>query len=240
MEIIDRDFPDAIVMFTSDHGDMLGNHRLQMKNAAMYQEIANIPLIVRGGEKGKVVTTPASHIDIVPTVMEYMGLPLPRLLEGKSMLAQFRDSTLQINDYVYTEFTRYEVDHDGFGGLQMMRGVTDGRFKLVVHLCDTDELYDMQADPDEVENLIDCSDTADVRDRLHDALLAHMNHTRDPYRGYQWAVRPWRKDKIPAWENDAFTRQRENEEYEPRQLDYDTGLPMVQAVRSKKLYDAKK
>ena len=36
------------------------------------------------------------------------------------------------------------------------------------------------------------------------------------------------------------TRQRENEEYEPRQLDYDTGLPMVQAVRSKKLYDTKK
>lgn len=79
-----------------------------------------------------------------------------------------------------------------------------------------------------------------MRDCLHDALLEHMNDTRDVYRGYQWAARPWRADKNALWENDAYTRQRENEEYEPRQLDYDTGLPMVQAVRTKKLYDTKK
>ena len=240
IKIIDRDFPDAMVMFTSDHGDMLGNHRVQMKNAAMYKEIANVPMIVRGGERGKVVRAPASHIDIVPTVMEYMGLPVPRLLEGRSMMPQLYDASVRINDYVYTEFTRYEVDHDGFGGLQMMRGVTDGRYKLVLHLCDTDELYDMEKDPDEVENQICCAEYAAVRDRLHDALLEHMNATRDVYRGYQWAVRPWRAGKKALWENDACTRQRENEEYEPRQLDYDTGLPMVQAVRSKKLYDVKK
>ena len=240
MEIIDRDFPDAIVMFTSDHGDMLGNHRVQMKNAAMYKEIANIPMIIRGGAKGKVVSAPASHIDLVPTIMDYMGLPIPRLLEGKSMLKQIYDPDLKINDYVHTEFTRYEVDHDGFGGLQMMRGVTDGHFKLVLHLCDTDELYNMDEDPDEVVNLINNEEYAEVRNRLHDALLDHMNATRDAYRGYQWACRPWRPEKKALWENDAYTRQRENEEYEPRQLDYDTGLPMVEAVRSKKLYDAKK
>lgn len=164
MEIIDREFPDAMVMFTSDHGDMLGNHRVQMKNAAMYKEIANIPMIIRGGEKGKVVRAPSSHIDIVPTVMEYMGLPIPRLLEGRSMMPQIHDTSIRINNYVYTEFTRYEVDHDGFGGLQMMRGVTDGRYKLVLHLCDTDELYDMEKDPDEVENRIHCAEYAEVRD----------------------------------------------------------------------------
>lgn len=240
LEKIDRDYPDAIVMFTSDHGDMLGNHRLQMKNAAMYKEVANIPMIVRGGQAGKSVDFPASHIDIVPTVLDYMGLPIPKLLEGKSMLNQFMDTDVKVNDYVYTEFTRYEIDHDGFGGLQMMRGVTDGRYKLVVHLCDTDEFYDMQNDPDEVHNLIDCADTASIRNRLHDALLEHMNATRDMYRGYQWAVRTWRPEKLPKWENDGYTRQRENEEYEDRQRDYDTGLPMVSAVRSKLLNDIKK
>ena len=60
-----------------------------------------------------------------------------------------------------------------------------------------------------------------------------MDETRDPYRGYQWAARPWRKDKQPTWENGGCTRQRENEEWEPRQLDYDTGLPMVSAIRKK-------
>ena len=47
----------------------------------------------------------------------------------------------------------------------------------------------------------------------------------------------WNKGYIPRWDNEGFTRQRENEEYEPRQLDYDTGLPMKKAVRSKYLYE---
>ena len=53
-------------------------------------------------------------------------------------------------------------------------------------------------------------------------------------------VRPWREGKSPSWQNSGFTRQRENEEYEDRQWDYDTGLPMKEAVRNKKLYDVKK
>ncbi|MBI9096620.1 MAG: hypothetical protein JEY71_17295 [Sphaerochaeta sp.] len=53
-------------------------------------------------------------------------------------------------------------------------------------------------------------------------------------------VRPWREGKIPSWQNSGFTRQREDDEYEERQWDYDTGLPMKEAVRNKKLYDVKK
>ena len=232
--------PDALVIFTSDHGDMLGSHRLQAKGPAAYGEIANIPLIIKGGEKGKTVDYPASHIDIAPTVLEYMGVPIPKCLEGKSMLPQIRDTSVRINDTVYTEFTRYEADHDGFGGLQMMRAAMTKRYKLVINLLDRDEFYDMETDPYEVRNLIEDPSYEEVRDRLHDRLLDHMNRTRDLYRGYQWKCRPWRKDKEPLWENDGFTRQRENEEYEPRQLDYDTGLDMEEAVRTKKLGDRKR
>ena len=231
--------PDALVIFTSDHGDMLGAHRLQMKNATAYKEVANIPLIIRGGAVGAVVTAPASHIDIVPTVMDYMGVPIPKILEGKSMLPQVKDPSIRINETVYTEFTRYEVDHDGFGGLQIMRAATTERYKLVVNLCDTDEFYDMEHDPFEVNNLIMSEEYKDIRNKLHDDLLEHMNVTRDLYRGYQWAVRPWRQDKKPSWANDGYTRQRENEEYEPRQLDYDTGLVMTEATRKKTTNDVK-
>lgn len=240
LEVINEQIPDAVVIFTSDHGDMLGAHRLQMKNATAYKEVANIPLIIKGGEIGRTVTAPASHIDIVPTILDYFNVPIPVCLEGKSMLPQIYNSKERINDYVFLEFTRYEVDHDGFGGLQMMRGISDERYKLVIHLLDTDELYDMKEDPFEVNNLILDEAYAAVRDKMHDKLLEHMNQTRDLYRGYQWAVRPWRKDKLPVWSNDGYTRQRENEEYEPRQLDYDTGLPMDSAVRKKMTKDEKK
>lgn len=236
LDLIETSMPDALVIYTSDHGDMLGSHRLWQKNAAVYREVANIPLIIAGGQRGKVVQAPASHIDLAPTIMDYFELPLPKIFEGKSMLGQIHNPLENVNDYVFTEFTRYEVDHDGFGGLQMMRAVITERYKLAVHVLDSDEFYDLYEDPFEIHNLIHDETYASIRNSLHDRLLEHMNETRDMYRGYQWAVRPWRKDKQPTWDNDGYTRQRENEEYEPRQLDYDTGMPMEHASRKKKKY----
>ncbi len=239
MEKINKYIPDALVIFTSDHGDMLGSHKLQGKNATTYNEVANIPLIIRGGERGKTVTYPASHIDLVPTIMDYFSVDVPKILEGKSMLSQINDTNVRINDTVFTEFTRYEVDHDGFGGLQMMRGASTEKYKLVIHLLDSDELYDLENDPFEMNNLINDEKYAEIRNDLHDKILENMNYTRDSYRGYQWAIRPWRKDKVASFANDGYTRQRENEEYEPRQLDYDNGLPMAEAIRKKTTNDVK-
>lgn len=232
-------YPDAMIIFTSDHGDMLGNHRLQMKNSACYKEIANIPLIIKGGAKGQVCSDVASHIDLAPTIMDYFGLEIPKIMEGQSILKQISKPDLKLHDAVYTEWTRYEQDHDGFGGLQLMRAATSENYKLVIHLCDTDEFYDLKNDPNEVNNLINDPNYKDQRNKLHDLLLANMNNTRDSFRGYQWACRPWRDDLRPNWENDGYTRQRDNGSYEPRQLDYDTGLPMVSAVRKKTTKDEK-
>ena len=135
---------------------------------------------------------------------------------------------------VFTEFGRYEVDHDGFGGFQPMRCCTDGRYKLSINLLSTDELYDLENDPDEIRNLIDSDSHSKIRNELHDRILEWMNRTRDPFRGFYWERRPWRTDAPPAgWKYTGMTRQRENEEYEPRQLDYDTGLEMERAVRRK-------
>lgn len=122
----------------------------------------------------------------------------------------------------------------------MMRSVTDGRYKLTINLLDTDELYDTETDPYEVENRIDDPALSELRNRLHDILIEHMDTTRDLYRGYHWVSRPWRSDRKPTWQNSGLTRQRENEEYESRQWDYDTGLPMESAIRGKKLYDVKR
>ncbi len=138
-----------------------------------------------------------------------------------------------MNDCVFMEFGRYEVDHDGFGGLQLMRSVFDGRYKLSVNLLSTDELYDLQEDPYEVRNLIDDPAYAAVRDKLHDRLLDNMDKTRDPFRGYYWERRPWRTDAPAAsWRYRGFTRQ-SLDDFEPRQLDYGTGLPMEEATRVK-------
>jgi uncharacterized sulfatase len=150
------------------------------------------------------------------------------------MLEAFHNPGARPNDTIFIEFGRYEIDHDGFGGFQPMRCAFDGRHKLAIHLLAGDELYDLQADPQEMVNLIGSPDHAAVRDALHDRLLDWMNRTRDPFRGYWWERRPWRGDARPAtWDYTGMTRQRENEEYEPRQLDYKTGLVMEHATRLK-------
>lgn len=237
MDQIQSLVPEAMVIYTSDHGDGLQSHCLNCKGPVMYNEIARVPLIIAGPDVpgGVVDEHPVSHINLPPMILEYMGVPVPKCFEGKSLLREVRHPEIRTNDYVVTEFTRYEIDHDGFGGIQMMRAVFDGRYKLAVHLLDPiDEFYDQAADPYEMKNLIWEEAYEEQKVRLHKLLLNWMNETRDPFRGYQWEYRPWRKGlKSPAWDNTGFTRQRECEEYEPRQLDYNTGLPMKEAVRLK-------
>lgn len=237
IDAIDEHVPDALVIYTADHGAMMESHCLYAKGPAVYDEIARIPFIARKPgiiSPGSVCAAPSSHIDIAPTILEAAGLPIPKLLEGRSMMPTLCDPGNAVNDHIFIEFGRYEIDHDGFGGFQPLRACYDGRHKLSINLLSTDELYDLEKDPHEMTNLIDSPEYAEVRDRLHDRILDWMNQTRDPFRGYYWERRPWRNDARPAtWDYTGFTRQRENEEYEPRQFDYNTGLEMTEATREK-------
>lgn len=237
IKAIDEYSPDALVIYTSDHGDMLHSHSLNNKGAAMYEENVGIPLIVRWPgvtPPGSVCRHIVSHIDLVPTIMQAAGLPVPKLLEGNSMVETLLNPEIKVNDAVFIEFGRYEIDHDGFGGFQPIRAIFDGRYKLVINLLTSDELYDLENDPWENKNLISDQEYSSIRNMLHDRILDWMNNTRDPFRGYYWERRPWRTNARPAdWNYTSMTRQREHEEYEPRQLDYETGLEMKEAVRKK-------
>lgn len=237
LDAIDRHAGDALVIYTSDHGDALHSHCLGGKGPAMYDEITNIPFLVRrpGHTPAQSVSSSlVSHIDLVPTIMHHFELPIPKILEGRDMSPVFSDPARETRDMIFMEFHRYEIDHDGFGGFQPIRSCFDGHYKLVVNLLTSDELYDLQSDPDEMKNLILSDAHLTIRDRLHDRLLEWMNETRDPFRGYYWERRPWRENARPAtWDYTEMTRQRENEEYEPRQLDYGTGLPITKAARKK-------
>ena len=227
--------PESLRMFTSDHGDAAHAHGLGAKGPSIYDEVARIPLIFEGNgvPRGKVYRHVVSHIDLAATVLDYMGLRRPVMLEGESLLPQLADPEKPTGRPVHVEFGRYEIDHDGFGGFQPMRAVITDEYKLALHLLDGDEMYDTSKDPYDLRNIVEDPACAAMRDRLHDDILDWMNRTRDPFRGYQWQCRPWRKDKTPSWAVDGYTRQRDNDPGEYRQLDYNTGLPMKEATRRK-------
>lgn len=225
MAAIDAVTPGALVLHTSDHGDMLGHHRLLSKGPTIYEEVARIPLLVRWpghAPTGAQTSALTSHLDLTPTLLDYFGVAVPPLLPGRSLLPVAREpATARLHAHVFVEFNRFEVDHDGFGAFAPIRAVTDGRWKLAVNLLDTDELYDLASDPHELVNRIDDPAAASVRDALHDVLLARMGETRDPLRGPHWGRRAWRDLGGSTWGGPTRPRSHDPAFYPPTLL-YDT------------------
>lgn len=218
---------DTYVIYTSDHGDMLHSHGLNGKGPAMYEEITHIPLVVRqpGGEgAGTSVSAPVSHVDLLPTVLELAGLPTPPILEGESFVPLLAGKRDMARD-VFIEFNRYEIDHDSWGGFLPIRCIVSGKYKLAINLLDSDEMYDLERDPAEVENLVNSPACASVRDELHDRLLDWMYEKRDPFRGPAWERRPWRVARKLTW--NGLYRPRQADGHAPVVRDYDTGLPTI-------------
>lgn len=221
----DEDRKNTWIIFTSDHGEMMGAHRLISKGANAYDDIARIPLIIQPPLNQLVsqqIETPVSHIDLLPTMLDIAGIKAPDILQGESLLPLVTGSNPNKKYSVMVSFNRYEIEHDSFGGFIPMRAWVSDDYKLVINLFDTDELYDRKNDPYEMHNLIDDPQYAAIRNKLHDDLYAYMEKTRDSFRTYQFMLRPWRDDKGVEWM--GLFRPKPDDGISPIVRDYDTGL----------------
>jgi uncharacterized sulfatase len=216
---------NTYVILTSDHGHLCGSHQLWGKGPVMYEEITRVPFIIR--QPGSISSpiensTPVSHIDLLPTMLEVAGLEIPPILEGQS-LVPFLNGDVDQERNVIIEFNRYEIEHDSWGGFQPIRCIFNGRYKLVINLLSSDELYDLEVDPGEVCNLIANNGYAQIRDELHLELISWMNHNRDPFRGPAWERRSWSKSSHLQWT--GLFRPRPSDGYAPEVRYYDSGMP---------------
>ena len=185
---------NTVIIYTSDHGDMLRSHGMLTKGPMMYEEIANIPFIVRAPDMR---TNAVSHallnqLDILPTMLDLAGIDIPESMQGISFRPLLEQDDVTTRDHTMLSFNRFAINHDQFGAFYPIRCMVDGRYKLAINLLDTDEFYDLQEDPHEMCNRITDPATASIRDRLHDALLEEMDRIRDPFRSPHWGMRPWR------------------------------------------------
>ena len=225
VDAVDKYCPDNTwIIFTSDHGDMMGAHALNAKGPAMYEEITHIPLIIQKPGKqdaGTVDHALVSHIDLLPTMLELSGMDVPDILDGRSLCPRLNGEDDADEREILIEFNRFEVDHD-YEGFQPIRCWMAENHKLVINLLeDVDELYNLKDDPYEMNNLINNSATADIRDRMHDCLLHYIYTRRDPFRGPHWERRPWRTSRRFDWL--GSWRPRPDDGYAPPVLDYRTG-----------------
>jgi uncharacterized sulfatase len=225
------------IVFTSDHGEMMGAHGINSKGATVYEQMANIPLIVRPargqleGRRGARVGAAASHVDVLPTLLDLAAAPVPEALEGGTLAPMLRgdEGADDPERSVFVVFHRYELPGDGQGGFTPMRAIVKGDMKLAVHLLDSDELYDRSSDPHELHNRIDDPTYTTVRDALHDELIDWMYRVRDPFRSPAWERRAWRDPATRrltwqgGWNGD---KRGWDDGFAPSRLNYGSGLPL--------------
>jgi choline-sulfatase len=153
---------DTVVVFTSDHGDMLGERRMVQKRC-FYEWSARVSLLVRfpdGSRAGTTVARPVSLLDLAPTLLELAGVEPPLPLDGQSLF----DERERV---VLSEYHVEKVRAPCF----MAR---KGRHKLI-HVHGHDErLFDVEADPGEWTSL----DLPEVADELRAAILARFDPER--------------------------------------------------------------
>lgn len=164
---------NTVVIFTSDHGDMLGERGMVQKRV-FYEWSARVPLIIAGvplRTRAHVCETPVSLLDILPTVCELVGVE-PHQVSGHSLLPLVArtpvDRTLGDRPPVYVEF-----HSEGVYAPCFMR--REGRYKYVYVHGHDDQLFDLEADPREVTDLSGDPGFADVVRRARADLLTRFD-----------------------------------------------------------------
>jgi N-acetylglucosamine-6-sulfatase len=165
----------TLIILTSDNGFFFGEHGLSLERRLPYEESIRNPLLVRYPPVVKAGSRPdgfALSVDVAPTVLELARVPISDQIQGRSLVPLLADEepadwrqSLLVEFYTYENPMPWLLDMD-------YRMVRTDRYKYIhwTHHPDLDELYDMRADPYEMDNLMDVPELARVRSELRDEL----------------------------------------------------------------------
>ena len=172
---------NTIVIFMSDHGEMLGDHGIFLKGPYFYEGAIRVPMIVRWPGRYKAgVRSDAlvEMVDLAPTLLEAAGLPIPVGMQGRSLTPLLTGQTTQHRDSIYCEF------FDSLGEYSpppMATCIRTDRYKLAYyHKLSSGELYDLEKDPNETHNLWDLSGARPAREEMLHTMIGRMIDTVDP------------------------------------------------------------
>lgn len=217
---------NTVVVATSDHGDFVGDYGLTEKTQNTFEDVlVNVPFAIRVPGCAPLPAPSDALIemvDLLPTLAEACGVELGHTHFGRSLLPLLRGETAEHRDHVFseggalaTEVHTHETDRPRENiywsrvALQGAEPELHGKavmvrskdWKYVRRLYDTDELYDLRNDPDEVNNVIDEPSAGPVRDELLAAMADWFIETGDQV-PWRWDLR-WPGEGHPQWSEAA-------------------------------------
>ncbi|MGI9363914.1 MAG: choline-sulfatase [Rhizobiaceae bacterium] len=149
---------DTVILFVSDHGDMLGEKGLWFK-MSFYEGSSRVPLMIHAPDRFKADTVqePCSTLDVMPTLIDLAGIDLPEAIDGRSLLPALRGKAEQ---------RQIMAEYAAEGSIAPMVMLRQGDYKLNVCAVDPDQLFNLKTDPHESHNL--------AQDEQHQDVLADM------------------------------------------------------------------
>ena len=178
---------NTVVVYTSDNGFYFGEHGLIDKRSA-YEESIRVPMIVSAPGRfpqGTTVPAQVANLDIAPTILDLAGASLPEQFEGRSFRGLAEGSTDPADwreTVLYEYFWEFIFPHT-----PTTFAIRTNDLKLIQYhgIWDTDELYDLRADPREMNNLIEdrghLETVVELRRQLHELLTNDEGRNAVPY-----------------------------------------------------------
>lgn len=164
---------DTLVCFTSDHGEMLGDHHMWRKGYP-YEGSSRIPFVLNGPDiaPGEVIDEVIELRDLMPTLLDWAHVPIPDGLDGRSILPLLTDT-----DSKTSWRTELHGEHAMLG--QSFHWIRTDRYKYVWHSgTGVQELFDLDADPQELRNLVEEESLSHLVSDLRGRLIRYL-HDRE-------------------------------------------------------------
>jgi arylsulfatase A-like enzyme len=190
---------NTVIIFTSEHGEMAGDHGM-LEKRSFFEEAAKVPLLMRVPwltKEQRKISGSVSHIDLVPTLLDLAGDEQPSHLQGVSRVPVMKGDENLSNNEVFIEWNGISdvvddrnLGNDAINNLIPMpwrsiianEPLADGsvqRWKLNLCASDQCELYDLNADPNELKNLFNDADQKDRIRHLTSAVRIWQHRTKD-------------------------------------------------------------
>ncbi|MCW0218736.1 MAG: sulfatase-like hydrolase/transferase, partial [Prosthecobacter sp.] len=171
---------NTIILFTSDHGDMLGSHGLRRKRKP-YDESARVPGIIRWPSHvpaGRVVDTLFSHVDMAPTLLSLLGMEVPKVMQGADLSGVALGKMTEGPEAVLMQiFVPYQPDQI----VKPWRGLVTASHTYARYEDEPWLLFDDVKDPHQMTNLATDPASAELREKLDAQLAALMKKNGDAW-----------------------------------------------------------